>query len=235
MQQKYLALTMVFQRTVTTPLRLCLTLGVHPTIAAPSPRAPYPGSDYASVNVLLRHQQKGDISNELTMGTFLTRLDTHLASRRRNHIRIVTSLLARRSNPKSAPASTLCKQPCRALVCNRESSQSNSHQFGIGLNTGQRFGFGHESLRPPAPDQLCARPLKRPVSFAIAVHPGIDLELFSGLYGWGGPCRSLELVGPSLFSCSAPPRIQLRSTNNAVLWHGQLRGARLAWTQPPFS
>ena len=31
--------------------------------------------DYASVNVLLRHQQKGDISNELTMGTFLTRLD----------------------------------------------------------------------------------------------------------------------------------------------------------------
>jgi len=28
------------------------------------PRAPYPGSDYASVNVLLRHQQKGDISNE---------------------------------------------------------------------------------------------------------------------------------------------------------------------------
>jgi hypothetical protein len=26
MQQKYLALTMVFQRTVTTPLRLCLTL-----------------------------------------------------------------------------------------------------------------------------------------------------------------------------------------------------------------
>ena len=64
MQQKYLALTMVFQRTVTTPLRLCLTLGVHPTIAAPSPRAPYPGSDYASVNVLLRHQQKGDISNE---------------------------------------------------------------------------------------------------------------------------------------------------------------------------
>ena len=41
----------------------------------PFPPPPHPGSDYASVNVLLRHQQKGDISNELTMGTFLTRLD----------------------------------------------------------------------------------------------------------------------------------------------------------------
>ena len=50
------------------------------SIAAPSPRAPYPGSDYASVNVLLRHQQKGDISNELTMGTFLTRLDSHFGA-----------------------------------------------------------------------------------------------------------------------------------------------------------
>jgi hypothetical protein len=46
------------------------------TIAAPSPRTPHPGSDYATVNVLLRHQQKGDISIEVSMGTFLTRLDT---------------------------------------------------------------------------------------------------------------------------------------------------------------
>jgi len=30
----------------------------------PFPPPPHPGSDYASVNVLLRHQQKGDISNE---------------------------------------------------------------------------------------------------------------------------------------------------------------------------
>src|SRR5437016_12259104 len=42
----------------------------------PFPRAPHPGSDSATVNVLLRHQHEGDISNEVTMGTFLTRLDT---------------------------------------------------------------------------------------------------------------------------------------------------------------
>ena len=41
----------------------------------PSPRTPHPGSDYATVDVLLRHQQKGDISNEVRMGRFLTRLD----------------------------------------------------------------------------------------------------------------------------------------------------------------
>jgi hypothetical protein len=50
------------------------------SIAAPSPRAPHPGSDYASVNVLLRHPQKGDISNEVTMGTFLTRFDISKSS-----------------------------------------------------------------------------------------------------------------------------------------------------------
>src|SRR5215472_17367125 len=33
MQRKHLALTMVFQRTVTTPLSLCLTLRVHPRTA----------------------------------------------------------------------------------------------------------------------------------------------------------------------------------------------------------
>ena len=45
------------------------------SIAAPSPRTPHPGSDSVTVNVLLRHQHEGDISNEVTMGTFLTRLD----------------------------------------------------------------------------------------------------------------------------------------------------------------
>src|SRR5215469_11781220 len=34
MQRKHLALTMVFQRTVTTPLSLCLTLRVHPIDSA---------------------------------------------------------------------------------------------------------------------------------------------------------------------------------------------------------
>ena len=46
------------------------------SIGAPSPRTPHPGSDYATVNVLLRQQQKGDISNEVRMGIFLTRLDS---------------------------------------------------------------------------------------------------------------------------------------------------------------
>jgi hypothetical protein len=40
MQRKHLALTMVFQRTVTTPLSLCLTLRVHPIYSLPPPPAP---------------------------------------------------------------------------------------------------------------------------------------------------------------------------------------------------
>jgi hypothetical protein len=47
-----------------------------PILQAPFPRTPLLALTIASVNVLLRHQQKGDISNELTMGTFLMRFDT---------------------------------------------------------------------------------------------------------------------------------------------------------------
>ena len=60
---------MAFHRTVTTPFEaVSQSKGALHTIAAPSPRAPHPGSDSATVNVLLRHQHEG---------TFLTRLDTH--------------------------------------------------------------------------------------------------------------------------------------------------------------
>src|SRR5438445_12625299 len=73
-QSRHLVLTTAFHRTVTTPFEaVSQSKGALHTIAAPSPRAPHPGSDSATVNVLLRHQHEGDISNEVTMGTFLTR------------------------------------------------------------------------------------------------------------------------------------------------------------------
>src|SRR5205823_2072067 len=54
---------------------LCLSLGVYFTSRRPF-RAPQPGSHSATAMLSAINNKKGDISKELTMGTFLKSLDT---------------------------------------------------------------------------------------------------------------------------------------------------------------